>query len=466
MFMSGVAGSSQCWQGRVLVPGGSGAPEEADDVLGQHGPSLGGCRSSGVEVGLGVEVRRGHRRKQHGHLVPGGQARFQGDPCVAIGGDGVAELGGHGARGGQSVDARLEHQGHPSCWRGRHGAKLGRPLGAVCDLFISVNDAMDELRGFRRVLVEEGHTTCAFALYKVLQDLVLDAGDILEPKVNVYFGDLFRAELAADLGLSVSQAMRVLGMFCLVQSIALAIGFLKMNAFAAKSGCLVEHKLKPEIDAALAYMDAELHELAELLAQPETIEMEGMDLPLTFTVSDASVWVKAAKLFASSAKRGCVVAMLEDSYALAEAVSHDTPVSTHVVTDKSYHPKLANKFLLCKRTNDKLSLETVALSHSMRAVQCLHSDWRLEPPFEQDPEFAEKRAYCLSAFSEAKKAMMLIAAVSIMEDSSGDKAKLASQANTLLAKHKSQLPASIVERLNLIGGLAWHGVATETPVVV
>jgi hypothetical protein len=102
----------------------------------------------------------------------------------------------------------------------------------------------------------------------------------------------------------------------------------------------------------------------------------------------------------------------------------------------------------------------------MRAVQCLHSDWRLEPPFEQDPEFAEKRAYCLSASREAKKAMTLIAAVSIMEDSSGDKAKLASQATVLLAKHKSQLPASIVERLNLIGGLAWHGVATETPVVV
>jgi hypothetical protein len=349
---------------------------------------------------------------------------------------------------------------------GDTGTKFGRPLGAVCELFISVNDAKDELRSFRRVLVEEGHTTCAFALYKVLQDLVLDAGDILEPKVNVYFGDLFRAELAADLGLSVSQAMRVLGMLCLVQSIALAIGFLKIHAFTAKSGCLLEHQLKPEIDEALTYMDAELHELAKLLAQPETIEMEGMDLPLTFTISDASVWVKAAKLFASSAKRGCVVAMLEDSYALAEAVSHDTPVSTHVVTDKSYHPKLANKFLLCKRTNDKLSLETVALSHSMRAVQCLHSDWRLEPHFEQDPEFAEKRAYCLSAFSEAKKAMMLIAAVSIMEDSSGDKAKLASQATGLLAKHKSQLPASIVERLNLMGGLAWHGVATETPVVV
>ena len=62
--------------------------------------------------------------------------------------------------------------------------------------------------------------------------------------------------------------------------------------------------------------------------------------------------------------------------------------------------------------------------------------------------------------------MMLIAAVSIMEDSSGDKAKLASKANALLAKHKNRLPASIVERLNPIGGSARHGIATETPVVV
>ena len=119
---------------------------------------------------------------------------------------------------------------------GDTGTKFGRPLGAVCDLFISVNDVLDELRGFRRVLVEEGHTTSAFALYKVLQDLVLDAGDILDPKVNVYFGDLFRVALQVVLGLPVSQAMRVLGMFCLVQSIALAIGYLKMNGLAAKSG--------------------------------------------------------------------------------------------------------------------------------------------------------------------------------------------------------------------------------------
>ncbi len=47
---------------------------------------------------------------------------------------------------------------------GDTGTKFGRPLGAVCDLFISVNDVLDELRGFRRVLVEEGHTTSAFAL--------------------------------------------------------------------------------------------------------------------------------------------------------------------------------------------------------------------------------------------------------------------------------------------------------------
>ena len=115
-------------------------------------------------------------------------------------------------------------------------SKLGRPFADVCDLFISVRDAMHELRVFRRVLVEEGQITSAVALYKVLLDLVRDAGDILYPKVNVYFGDLFRVALKVNLGLSVSQAMRVLGMFCLVQSIALAIGYLKMNGFAAKSG--------------------------------------------------------------------------------------------------------------------------------------------------------------------------------------------------------------------------------------
>jgi hypothetical protein len=343
-------------------------------------------------------------------------------------------------------------------------SKLGRPFADVCDLFISVKDAMHELRGFRRVLVEEGQITSAVALYKVLLDLVRDAGDILYPKVNVYFGDLFRVALQVDLGLSVSQAMRVLGMFCLVQSIALAIGYLKMNGFAAKSGYMLDHTLKREVDAALAYMDVKLHELAELLAQPEIAEIEGMNLPLAFTISEASGWVKAAKLFASSAKRVCVVAMLDHSYTLADSVAKGTPQYAHFVNHKAYHPKLANKYLLRLNDNDKFTTETVALADSMTAVQAAHSHWRLEPPFEQDPEFAVKRAYCQSAFTEAKKASVIIAAVVLIEESSGDKGKLA--ATALLAKRKDQLPATIVERLSCIAGLTWHGVATETEVVV
>ncbi len=465
MFMSGVAGSSQCWQGRVLVLGGSGAPEEADDVLGQHGPSLGGDAEA-VELKLDWMLKFDGDTDVNSTAISYLEAKrvFKAIRVLPLVAMVLQNLGAMVQEVVKALMLALNIKAIRVVGEGDTGTNFGRPLGAVCELFISVNDAKDELRGFRRVLVEEGHTTCAFDLYKVLQDLVLDAGDLLEPMVNVYSGDLFRAELAADLGLSVSQAMRVLGMFCLVQSIALAIGYLKMNGFAAKSGYMLDHTLKREVDAALAYMDVKLHELAELLAQPETIEMEGMDLPLTFTVSDASVWVRAAKLFASSAKRGCVVAMLEDSYALAESVSKYTPVSTHVVTDKSYHPKLARKFLLCTRTDDKLSLETVALSHSMRAVQCLHFDWRLEPPFEQDPEFAEKRAYCQSTFTEAKKALVIIAAVVLIEESSGDKGKLA--ATALLAKRKDQLPATIVERLSCIAGLTWHGVATETAVVV
>ncbi len=75
-----------------------------------------------------------------------------------------------------------------------------------------------------------------------------------------------------------------------------------------------------------------------------------------------------------------------------------------------------------------------------------------------------RRADCESAVTEARKASVVRAAVVSIEEGSGDKGKLA--ATALLAKWKDQLPATIVERLSCIAGLTWHGVATETEVVV
>ena len=57
------------------------------------------------------------------------KTRLQGDPWFAVGCERVADLGGHGARGDQSVDAHLKHQGHPSCWRGRLGDKAWTAFG-------------------------------------------------------------------------------------------------------------------------------------------------------------------------------------------------------------------------------------------------------------------------------------------------------------------------------------------------
>lgn len=253
---------------------------------------------------------------------------------------------------------------------------------------------------------------------------------------------------------TVEQLMSMFNLYVLVHNIALCVAFLRLHAFCS-AGCISDHKIKAEVDSAIAYLDQEVDTLSITLEAPKYNAIRNLGLPWVMTVEQVRDWQAAAASLRVAAKRAIVQDLMNDAYALAERVGKLTPQFAHVVNDQVYHPNLAKKNLLRETENEQLTKEVVTLCATMAGVANLHTGWRLKPPFKDDPAYLEKRSFCDSAFAAGKQALILVAAVKILD--MGDTPLAQMEAQGLLVKRRGELPPPLVERLSMVAKLKGGG---------
>ena len=122
-------------------------------------------------------------------------------------------------------------------------------------------------------------------------------------------------------------------------------------------------------------------------------------------------------------KRAILTTIIDDMYTVAETVAKYTPSFGHVVSDASYHPKLATKQLLDSIAKDRIAEESGVLCTMMTHCSGVHWTWGMTPGLQEDSEWAERIAFARSAFNAAKTALVVIAGITIVERLSGDQAK-------------------------------------------
>jgi hypothetical protein len=315
-------------------------------------------------------------------------------------------------------------------------------LATLCDSLVRGNAFQEEIRGFKRVLMESGQTTTSASLLAILKDL----STFEDPLQHIVPSSLALFVPGAEVPEppSLPQAFAMLDLRLCIHEVALSIAFLKSHAFGS-GGCLLDRKIKPEVDAAVAFLDDLLATFATKLSDSVCNGVKQLRLPWTFTVEDCENFLVAATLFSLVAKRFILLALMDSAFNLAESVSSHTPLFSHIVTASVYHSKLAQKSLLKGQENERLTSETLALFVAMGLVAQVHQEWHMQPPLAEDVELAEKRAFCDSAFRVAKQALIIIAAVTVLETKKPDQS--GQEAENLLKKRKAELPAPLIELL-------------------
>lgn len=327
--------------------------------------------------------------------------------------------------------------------------QCGTNPAEMCNLFtlaITVTEHMCS----KRALADEGQETNDMALLGVLKAVMQNNDSSIDPVTITECPGLFRIA-PSNANVTVRHVLLMMELFCMVHAVSANIGFLRAHAFG-RMGCLKDNRLKDEVTVAIKAMDDEASDLHNLLRNKEFETIDQGGLPWVLTVAEAKNWAKAVMRFSPWAKRMCVSMMLDDNYSMAESVSKDTPQFSHVVTETAYHPNLAKRNLLRPAQNDRLQAGCVALCNSMKATAAAHASWGLEPRFEEDSDFTERRAFCTSAYNGGKSALIVIAAVKVLEVGMGDDASTKKAAAGMLEKRKAHLPPPILAKLCEICG--------------
>lgn len=224
---------------------------------------------------------------------------------------------------------------------------------------------------------------------------------------------LFLRGSEAVEGVSVDIYMGMLRLFLLLHKVMVGVAFVKTVA-ATNTGCLHQHRLKPEILSFMTSLSDNIVDAKGLSIKTASISGE-QALPWVLTEVEISNWLAAAEGLAQRFRRFMVGTMLSDTYSLAEQLAKDTPQYTHYVSEDVYRSTLVKKHLLHFSKKEALGNDSVLLSKLSREVSMHYQTFTKGGALAEDKEFGESVAYCQSAFRSAKRALTLMAAVQVID---------------------------------------------------
>ena len=323
----------------------------------------------------------------------------------------------------------------------------------LCSKLVDCLALDGDLSSFRKSLVDkEGQhsQTRAAALLEILKGIMVDDEDDKQVEDDPTLASLLEGEVVEGDRPLRSAVFDMLTLYMVLHEIALGISFVK--SMALTSACLHNHKLKPEVEAAMERLGEDLGYVQDMIKDDRFQVIASAPAKWRFSIEQASLWSSSACFVFGRLKRHTIGIVVDNTFNVAEKLSKLTPAFLHVVTDKVYHPKLAKKQLLNFTGKDKLSEECVMLCGAMAHCASTHEDWELKPPLKEDIEYAEKLQFCDSAFKSAKQALVLITAVAILDKKSSDDTQ--KEARDFLERKRSVLPLSLLQLLEAFGKMA------------
>ena len=114
------------------------------------------------------------------------------------------------------------------------------------------------------------------------------------------------------------------------------------------------------------------------------------------------------------------------------------------------------KNLLRGSENDQLTTYVLSLCAAMSAVSVAHAGWNLLPQLSEDAAYADRTNMCKPAYTSGKQAIIVIAAVIIIENC--DCTDPVTAAILFLAKRRLDLPAPLVA---ILSDIAKEGTAPK-----
>lgn len=332
-------------------------------------------------------------------------------------------------------------------------------ITTMLDLIVDHRTLGYAIRAFKTVLMDSKQNMPAVALASIVGEILADHSTSQACRSSlVSCPALYRAgDVPETDGFSSEMLAHLLEAYGIVHEVLVAFAFMRTTAFAEDASCVAGHKVRPELSNAVSFLVQGVDRLAKHLSHERFLGVVALRLPCVIPPERLLEWSKAASSVIPLVKKAVVTCIVENSYDLAQRVTKLTPQYAHIAGPKDYHPKLSKKHLAGYSGKDQLSEGSVMLCQALMHATELHRAWGMSPPLSDDPDYSEQLKSANSAYQEAKKALVVIAAATILECSAREDARK-QQASSILSR-KKQLPTSMVVALERIVGASSGGAA-------
>jgi hypothetical protein len=243
------------------------------------------------------------------------------------------------------------------------------------------------------------------------------------------------------------QARAISAFFMSVHEIAALLGYLRAWVFTASGKLSVSDKdgmIKAEIKKSFRILQSQI---PSALQEFQNEAIRNLEIPWLRPLESLAAWLHSCTKALISLTRVAMVALTEDIASMAKKIEMILPQYASICNDDVYHAKLVRKTLLIHPSSTKLQPLMVSLFKSLSAATKTHASWELTPDLDLDPELSENIQFARDMFDNAKKTLVVITAIVVVEGSKSEQQSL--DANALLGDDtkKAMLPLALVKLL-------------------
>lgn len=245
-------------------------------------------------------------------------------------------------------------------------------------------------------------------------------------------------------------AIVILDLLSCVSTVALSWASLKLRFIDQSQLCMKDNALRPDLLAAINLMRTSAHVGLSLVSSPTFNSQVQPWSSLAWVISPAQCkdFLLATRNIMPTVCKSFVMKGTDAIANLSQEVAQSTPQYSHIISDAKYNPTLAQKSLLGWPSRQLLSETTVKLHKAMRDLARAHAEMNLTPSLTDDPLFKDTLDAAMQAFEIGRKAIVTIAALSVLLEKHG--AGQAQAAADLLENKRSLISLSLVRDLEKI----------------
>ena len=213
--------------------------------------------------------------------------------------------------------------------------------------------------------------------------------------------------------------------------------------------CTSEHRIKPELEIVIDVVKKSLGDADELIQRLEETRGHGEPLP-TFThgLDFCAKWVSAVMSSFGTLMDIIVSMMVCEVDKLTKDVQSHTPKFEHYMSDAEMSKKLVRARLLNYASHAVLLDQSVALFRAVSDVSRIKEKFKVTGA--DDDEANEPLAKATTAFRNAKTALTVLSAVTIVFGTQGP--NVGKVANEFANKHGAALPKALLAELESLAG--------------